>query len=233
MQQPAPRPRRSPPARRLIPGERRAGACVTRDSGDRSGQWEGGRRGSRRPVEDSAAAAAATTTRGKVGDSRGDTRERGVPVARFPLGRRARPCGIPHGRRVARCRPGGKSDGGVLGEVYRLVGTPIHAHSPVAPSGGVGETARPSPPPFCLAILLAAHVASAGTDTTSRGIDAEIVAAADTCSGSERTREETARRPTPRDPTVSRKYRRIEINERRYAPRRGSRREFETSIFLI
>lgn len=67
----------------------------------------------------------ADDTDGKVGDSLEATREQSPtvssPVAPFPV----------WGLSVAESSgpSGGKSDGGVVGEVTQLVGTPIHAHS--------------------------------------------------------------------------------------------------------
>lgn len=82
----------------------------------------GGRRGSRRPPR----TVCADDTDGKVGDSLEATRERSPTVPSPVI-----PANPVWDLSVAESSgpSGGKSDGGVVGEVTRLVGTPIHAHS--------------------------------------------------------------------------------------------------------
>jgi len=163
------------PAPRLIPGERR-GVCHQKLWGQIGPMGSGGRRGSRRLRR----TVCADDTDGKVGDSLETTRERSptvpspLPPPRYP----AAPCGISRSQsRPSRPSPsGGKSDGGVVGEVTRLVGTPIHAHSLVV--GRRRNGSRETPPsslcPACSTTLPAARVASGGTDTTSHGWRGEI-----------------------------------------------------------
>lgn len=90
---------------------------------------EDGRRGSRATT----GGQRARTTRQSRGLSLEATRERFHRPFSLLLSHRrrilSRPCGISRSRGVAPGPPGGKSDGGVVGEETRLVGTPIHAHS--------------------------------------------------------------------------------------------------------
>lgn len=82
-----------------------------------------GRRGSRQP-----GGQRARTTRQSRGLSK---RHENGSTVRFPFSRPTVAASVrvgSHGRGVAPGPPGGKSDGGVVGEETRLVGTPIHAH---------------------------------------------------------------------------------------------------------
>lgn len=122
----------------LVTGEPAAISCAVADSwrttgrgvchqnsGDRSSQWEEmegvdhGNHGGQR----------ARTTRQSRGLSK---RHENGSTVRFPFSCPTVAASVrvgSHGRGVAPGPPGGKSDGGVVGEETRLVGTPIHAHS--------------------------------------------------------------------------------------------------------